>query len=99
MSLSYKFRQLAPVIEAALLQARLEGCDNWVADYRLAARIRERFGVVSKEDDVRRTASDLAKMGRIRKLAHKSMYKHGAEIDAYNLMSYKKELMWNDEHG
>lgn len=72
---AYKLRTLGPVVVQALVQIKLEGNDNWICDWRLADRIRGKFKVMCKDDDVRRVASDLAKMGEIRKYPRKSMYR------------------------
>lgn len=79
---AFKLRQLARPIQLELQTAWVvEGVRNWLPDYRLAARIRRRFGLKCKEDDVRRVCSDLARVGLIRKLPHKSMYKCKMEVN------------------
>ena len=75
MIVSFKFRVLAPLIERELFQEYLDGNFNWLSDCRLTTSIRNKFGVQCKEDDVRRTALDMWKMGWIQKFPRKSLYK------------------------
>jgi len=74
---AFKLGSLGPVVQLALMQAELEGDFNWQSDERLAWRLRKRFNVSCKVDDVRRVCTDLAHASLIRKLERKSIYKNG----------------------
>ena len=73
---AFKLGKLGPVIESLCFEEWLSGNTNWVADYRLKELAFRKRGVVEKEDTWRRVADDLVRLGKLKKLSHKSMYKH-----------------------
>lgn len=83
MAKGFKYNTLAPMIEVELYRIWCDGNHNWVADYTLGGLFRNR-GVVVKDDDVRRVASDMAKENppKLRKLPRNSMYKWRGATDS-----------------
>jgi len=73
---AFKLAKLGPVVESLLFEEFLMGNLNWVPDWELKIYAKVKRGVVEKEDSWRRVADDLVRMGRIKKLKGKAMYKH-----------------------
>lgn len=73
---AYKLKQLGNIVESLLFEEFLSGNQNWVPDYTIKRLAFNRRHILEKEDTWRRVADDVVRMGRIKKMKGKAMYKH-----------------------
>jgi len=72
---AFKLHSLGPVVEAILFEEFLTGKQNWIPDWQIKLLAKQKRNLVEKEDSFRRVADDLARLGKIKKLQGKAMYK------------------------